>query len=328
MTIPRTMPSMTRLSAATDWRSALAGDVRTGLTATPKRLPPKYFYDARGSELFEDITRLPEYYLTRAETEILIDAADAIVRRIRPVELVELGSGSSRKTRLLLEAMYRHRTGHRYAPIDVSEDALVGAADALGCDYEWLQFDGFVGEFTADLRRLPRHGARLVAFLGSTIGNFDPAERAVLLGGLGAALAGGDRFLLGVDLVKDTAVLEAAYDDPAGVTAEFNRNLLCVLNRELGADFPVDAFEHVAFFDPVHARIEMRLRARHALAVAFPTLGMRVAFAAGEELHTEISSKFTRPQVERELQAAGLRLEAWRTDAERRFALALAGPGR
>ncbi len=324
MTVARTLPSMTQLSPAADWRSALADDVRAGLTAMPKRLPPKYFYDARGSALFEDITRLPEYYLTRAETEILIDAADAIVRRIRPVELVELGSGSSRKTRLLLEAMHRHRTGSRYAPLDVSEDALVGAADALGADYDWLQFDGFVGDFTRDLGRLPRRGPRLVAFLGSTIGNFGPAARATLLAGLHAGLGDGDRFLLGVDLVKDRATLEAAYDDAAGVTAEFNRNLLHVLNRELGADFPVDAFEHVAFYDQGSARVEMHLRAGHALRVTFPSLGLEVAFAVGETLHTEISCKFTRPQVERELATAGLRLDAWHEDAERRFALALA----
>jgi L-histidine Nalpha-methyltransferase len=324
MTVARTLPSMTQLSPPADWRSALADDVRAGLTARPKRLPPKYFYDARGSALFEDITRLPEYYLTRAETEILIDAADAIVRRIRPVELVELGSGSSRKTRLLLEAMHRHRTGGRYAPLDVSEDALVGAADALGADYDWLQFDGFVGDFTRDLGLLPRRGPRLVAFLGSTIGNFGPAERAELLAGLRAGLGDGDRFLLGVDLVKNRATLEAAYDDAAGVTAEFNRNLLHVLNRELGADFPVDAFEHVAFYDEGHARVEMHLRAGRALAVAFPGLGLEVAFAAGELLHTEISCKFTRPQVERELGTAGLGLDAWHEDAERRFALALA----
>lgn len=324
MTVARTLPSMTHLSQVADWRSALADDVRAGLTAKPKRLPPKYFYDARGSELFEHITRLPEYYLTRAETAILIDVADAIVRHIRPVELVELGSGSSRKTRLLLEAMHRHRSGGRYAPLDVSEDALAGAADALGADYEWLQFDGFVGDFTCDLGRLPRRGPRLVAFLGSTIGNFAPAERATLLAGLRAGLADGDRFLLGVDLVKDRATLEAAYDDATGVTAEFNRNLLHVLNHELGAGIPVDAFEHVAFYDEGQARIEMHLRATRAMEVAFPSLGMEVAFAAGELLHTEISCKFTRPQVERELDAAGMRLEAWHEDAERRFALALA----
>jgi len=316
---------MTRLSPTSHWRSQLAADVRAGLTAKPKRLPPKYFYDARGSALFEQITRLPEYYLTRAETEILIDAADAIVQRIQPVELVELGSGSSRKTRLLLEAMHRHRAGQRYAPLDVSEDVLAGAADALAGDYEWLQFDGFVGDFTQDLRRVPRHGRRLVAFLGSTIGNFTPPERAGLLGGVAAGLADGDHFLLGVDLVKGRATLEAAYNDAAGVTAEFNRNLLCVLNRELDANVPVDAFEHVAFYDERNAWIEMRLRAREALTVTFPTLDLVIGFAAGEELHTEISCKFTRPLVEREFQAAGLRLEAWHEDPERRFALALSG---
>ena len=326
MPVSRTLPPMTQLSPVSDWRSQLAADVRAGLAATPKRLPPRWFYDARGSALFEQITRLPEYYLTRAETEILIDAADAIVGQVRPVELVELGSGSSRKTRLLLEAMHRHRSGHRYAPLDVSEDALAGAADALGGDYDWLRFDGYVGDFTGDLRRLPRQGTRLVAFLGSTIGNFAPPERAALLAGVAAALTGNDRFLLGVDLVKERATLEAAYNDAAGVTAEFNRNLLHVLNRELGAGIPVDAFEHVAFYDERNAWVEMRLRAARPVTVALPALELAASFAAGEELHTEISCKFTRPQVERELRAAGLRLEAWREDPERRFALALSRP--
>ena len=323
MTALRTLPPTTRLAPPLDWRAQLAADVRAGLQATPKRLPPKYFYDARGSALFEQITRLPEYYLTRAETEILIDVADAIVQQIRPVELVELGSGSSRKTRLLLEALHRHRSGNRYAPLDVSEDALAGAADALGGDYEWLRFDGFVGDFAQDLHRVPREGRRLLAFLGSTIGNFTPAERAALLATVAASLHDGDRFLLGVDLVKPRAPLEAAYNDAAGVTAEFNRNLLHVLNRELDADIPVAAFDHVAFYDERHARMDLRLRARRPLTVRFPTLDLEVRFAAGEELHTEISSKFTWAQVERELAAAGLRLESWLQDPERRFALAL-----
>jgi L-histidine N-alpha-methyltransferase len=323
MTAQRTL-SITRLSPQTDRRSQLADDVRAGLGAMPKSLPPKYFYDARGSELFEEITRLPEYYLTRAESEILESITDGLVGSLRPTELVELGSGSSRKTRLLLEAMHRHQGGRRYAPMDVSEDALEGAAAALSSIYPWLEFDGFVGDFSADLRRVPRRGRRLLAFLGSTIGNLTPSERSGLFGGVAAALRPGDRFLLGVDLVKDPAVLLAAYDDAAGVTAEFNRNLLRVLNRELGAAIPLDAFEHVAVYDAGLERIEMHLRALRALTVRFPTMDLRVEFAEGEELRTEISSKFTRPGVERELAAAGLQLESWHQDSASRFACAVA----
>jgi L-histidine N-alpha-methyltransferase len=328
MTRPPLLGSMTRLSRRADWHEQLAGDVRAGLTASPKRLPPKYFYDARGSGLFEQITRLPEYYLTRAESEILEAVTDRLVPRVRPGELVELGSGSSRKTRLLLEAMYRHRSGRRYAPLDVSEDALEGAAAALSADYPWLEFEGFVGDFTADLPLVPRRGGRrLLAFLGSTIGNLDPSERAALLRGVAAALAPGDRFLLGVDLVKERAVLEAAYDDAAGVTAEFNRNMLHVLNAELGAGIPVEAFEHVAVYNQTEARVEMWLRAGRQLTLRFPTLGLEARFAAGEALRTEISCKFTRPGVERELAAAGLALESWHEDDAHRFACALARPG-
>jgi L-histidine N-alpha-methyltransferase len=324
MTAQRTLSTMTRLSRA-DRRSQLADDVRTGLAASPKWLPPKYFYDARGSELFEEITRLPEYYLTRAESEILEARTDEIVGRLRPAELVELGSGSSRKTRLLLEAMHRHHGGRRYAPLDVSEDALEGAAAALSSSYPWLEFEGFVGDFSADLPPVPRRGRRLLAFLGSTIGNLTPDERAELLRGVAGALRPGDRFLLGVDLVKDPAVLLAAYDDAAGVTAEFNRNLLRVLNRELGAAVPVDAFEHVAVYDAGLQRIEMRLRAGRALTIRFPTLDLEVGFAEGEELRTEISCKFTRDGIEGELAAAGLPVESWYQDSANRFACAVAG---
>ncbi len=292
-----TLPTMTRLSPQAHRMEQLADDVRRGLAATPKWLPPKWFYDARGSELFEEITRLPEYYLTRAESEILEAITDGLAERLRPGELVELGSGSSRKTRLLLEAMHRHRGGRRYAPLDVSADALQGAAAALTASYPWLEFDGFVGDFTADLPRVPRRGRRLLAFLGSTIGNLEPDERAALLGAVVVALRPEDRFLLGVDLVK---------------------------NRELHADIPVDAFQHVAVYDRELARIEMRLRALRDLEVSFPTLDLEVSFAAGEELRTEISCKFTREGIERELAAAGLRLGSWHTDAEHRFACAVA----
>jgi L-histidine N-alpha-methyltransferase len=327
MTLPRTLPTITTLSARADRKEQLAQDVREGLTADPKWLPPKWFYDARGSELFEEITRLPEYYLTRAESEILERLTPGLAEWLRPAELVELGSGSSRKTRMLLEAMHRHRGGRRYAPLDVSADALEGAAAALTASYPWLEFEGFVGDFTADLPGVPREGRRLLAFLGSTIGNLDTGQRAALLRGVAASLRPQDRFLLGVDLVKDPAVLLAAYDDAAGVTAEFNRNMLRVLNRELSAGIPLDAFEHVALWDAGHARIEMHLRALRELTVRFPTLDLEVRFAAGERLRTEISCKFTRPQVEGELAGAGLRLESWHQDSGQRFACALAAAG-
>jgi L-histidine N-alpha-methyltransferase len=323
------VPSVTQLAAPANRRTLLGDDVRTGLTASPKWLPPKWFYDARGSELFERITELPEYYPTRVETGLLTRIAGPVIDLVRPDELVELGSGSSTKTRLLLEAMHDRGAGHggrRYAPVDMSGDALAGAAAALGADYPWLVFDGYVGDFCADLPSLPHGGRRLLAFLGSTIGNYAPPERAELLASVAASLAHGDRFLLGVDLVKDRRTLVAAYDDAAGVTAEFNLNMLRVLARELDADIKVEAFEHVALWDEEAAWIEMRLRASEPVTMHFPTLSLEVDFEAGEELRTEISAKFTREGVEAELAAAGLRLERWDTDDQDRFALALATP--
>ncbi len=328
----RTLPSVTSLAPPADWRGQLAADVRAGLTANPRTLPSKYFYDAEGSELFEQITRVPEYYLTRAEHEILSDHADQLLAAAQASEVLELGSGSSRKTRLLLEAMHRlgdrlgdrDSGGQRYAPLDVSEDALIGAALALCNDYPWLRFDGYVGDFTADLPKVPRHGRRLVVLLGSTIGNLAPEERAGLLAGVSAACQPGDCFLLGVDLVKDSATLEAAYDDAAGVTAAFNRNVLRVLARELDAAVPVEAFEHAARYDERRARIEMHLRASQDLVLEFPSLDLTVPLAAGETIRTEICCKFTKSVVQRELRAAGLSLEGWHTDRQGRFALALA----
>ncbi|MDP9021448.1 MAG: L-histidine N(alpha)-methyltransferase [Actinomycetota bacterium] len=317
---------MRHLSDVRSLREQLADDVRTGLTGRRKALPPKYFYDARGSALFERITGLPEYYLTRAEAQILRARAGDIVRETRPVELVELGSGSARKTRLLLDAMHDVGTGSRYVALDVSEAALRGAADRLAADLPWLEVDGLVGDFRRDLPAIPRSGRRLLVFLGSTIGNLDRGERAALLEQVALALHGGDHFLLGVDLVKDPSVLRAAYDDRAGVTAAFNRNLISVLNRELGAQLPPDAFEHVARYDEHRASIEMSLRASRDISATFPDLRITVRFTAGEELHTESSYKFTRSQVVDELAGAGLRLQRWDTDRRGRFALALARP--
>ena len=300
-------------------------DVRTGLLRSPKVLPPKYFYDARGSLLFEEITLLPEYYPTRAETEILERHAGELLEAVRPSELVEIGSGSSKKTRLLLEALHEVG-GDSYVPLDVSADALEGAVQTLSAAYPWLSIHGLVGDFEHGLPLPPASGRRLLCFLGSTIGNFEEDERLAFLRDVRAKLGPEDGFLLGVDLIKDARVLEAAYDDSRGVTAEFNKNVLRVLNRELDGDFDEDAFRHVAFYDEVRARIEMHLEARRGLRVCLRAIELEVAFEPLERLRTEISCKFDRPRVERDCAASGLSIELWRTDPEGRFALLLARP--
>lgn len=301
--------------------AALRADVLHGLTATPKALPPKWFYDARGSELFEEITRLPEYYPTRAEREILRDRASEIAAATGARTLVELGSGSSDKTRHLLDAF----TGLRvYVPVDVSESALRGAAAALLAERPGLRVHALVADFTARLELPKTPGPRVVAFLGGTIGNLLPAERTAFLRSVRAMLEPGDAFVLGTDLVKDEEVLVRAYDDAAGVTAEFNKNVLAVLARELGADADPADFDHVALWDRRREWIEMRLRARSALTVKVPELGLAVPFEEGEELRTEVSAKFRQDGVRSELAAAGLELTHWWTDARGRFALSLA----
>ncbi|MET8704117.1 L-histidine N(alpha)-methyltransferase [Kitasatospora sp. NPDC004723] len=317
---------LTRLLPADHFSTALRHDVRTGLTAEPKTLPPKWFYDARGSELFEEITRLPEYYPTRAERAILTARAGEIAAATRARTLVELGSGSSEKTRLLLDALRDLGTLEAYVPVDVSESALTAAGEALATEYPDLAVHGVLADFTARLGLPPVGGPRLVAFLGGTLGNLLPPERAVFLRGLRAALDPGDFLLLGTDLVKDPAVLVAAYDDAAGVTAEFNRNVLAVLNRELGADFEPEAFAHVARWDAEQEWIEMRLRSLVSQTVKIPALDLPVHFAEGEEVRTEVSAKFRRERVAEELSAAGLELAAWWTDEPGRFGLSLARP--
>jgi L-histidine N-alpha-methyltransferase len=307
-----------------DLDRALREDARIGLTATPKRLPPKYFYDARGSAIFEEITRLPEYYPTRAERQILASRADPIGELTRATTLVELGSGSSEKTRLLLDGLRDTGTLRSFTPLDVSADALRDAVEKLRLDYPELEVHGIVGDFVAHLRLPPVDGSRLVAFLGGTIGNFTPDERASFLAGLRAQLTPGDWFLLGADLVKDPAVLVPAYDDAAGVTARFNRNVLHVLNRRLDADFDVDAFDHVALWDADHEWIEMRLRATRPMVVHLRAIDLTVTFAEGEELRTEISAKFRREGLTTELAAAGFEVRQWWTDRRDRFALTLA----
>lgn len=304
---------------ATD--AALRADVLSGLTRHPKTLPPKWFYDARGSELFEEITRLPEYYPTRAEREILVDRAGEIAAASGARTLVELGSGSSEKTRHLLDALPELDS---YVPVDVSESALRGAAGALLDERPGLSVHALIADFTAGLSLPGTPGPRLVAFLGGTIGNLLPRERAVFLRSVRALLSPGDTLLLGTDLVKDEKVLVAAYDDAAGVTAAFNRNVLSVVDRELGADFAPDDFAHVARWNPQEEWIEMRLRARRALTVKIPELDLVVPFEKGEEVRTEVSAKFRKEGVRRELAGAGLRLTQWWTDSEGRFALSLA----
>jgi L-histidine Nalpha-methyltransferase len=319
-----------------DYRAAsLRADALAGLTATPKSLPPKWFYDAQGSALFEKITELPEYYPTRAERAILRSVAPRVAAFTGASTLVELGSGSSEKTRLLLSALRDAGTLRGYVPVDVSESALTAAGDALAADYPGLAVHAVVADFDRYLGVPSGNsngngqldgGPRLVAFLGSTIGNMVPAERAAFLRRVRSLLRPGDAFLLGTDLVKDPAVLVAAYDDSAGVTAAFNKNLLAVLNAELGADFDLDAFDHVAAWDAEREWIEMRLRSTATQSVLVAGLGLTVRFAAGEEMRTEVSAKFREAGVRTELEAAGLAMRTWWTDPDGQFGLSLSVP--
>ena len=309
-------------------RQALAADVLDGLTKPFKELAPKYLYDARGSELFDAITEQPEYYPTGAELSILRRHADELIASTGAGELVELGAGASLKARVVLDAMRTAGTLRRYIPLDVSEEVVARPAGELAADYPGLEVHGVVGDFERHLDHVGHAGdtPRLVALLGSTIGNFPPGTRRGVLREIASLLHEGDHLLLGTDLVKDPRVIEAAYNDAAGVTAEFNRNLLSVLNRELGADFPVENFAHVAFYDERHHWIEMRLRARRPCSVHLAEIDLRVEFAAGEELRTEISAKFTAPQVAEDLAAAGLARTRWLTDVYDRFAISVATP--
>ncbi len=302
--------------------ATLRADVLDGLGHVPLTLPPKWFYDDRGSELFDAITRLPEYYPTRREREILAREALVIARRAGTDTLVELGSGTSEKTRILLDAWLASGL-RRFVPFDVSEATLVNASQAVADEYPGVAVHAVVGDFERHLSALPAGGRRTVAFLGSTIGNLVPAERAAFLKELRAALEPGESFLLGTDLVKDRHRLVEAYDDDAGVTAEFNRNVLRVVNRELGADFVPERFRHVARWDARQEWIEMRLRSDRDQMVHIPAVGLEVAFDAGEEMRTEVSAKFRRRGVTAELAAAGFELDQWWTDAAGDFALSL-----
>ncbi|MEV8317666.1 L-histidine N(alpha)-methyltransferase [Streptomyces sp. NPDC059900] len=303
---------------ATD--AALRADVLQGLTHSPKTLPPKWFYDARGSVLFDEITTLPEYYPTRAEREILQTRAAEIAGATGARTLIELGSGSSEKTRHLIDAL---ADLHTYVPVDVSESALTGAANTLIASRPSLNVHALIADFTRGLALPGTPGPRLVAFLGGTIGNLLPAERSAFLASVRTLLSPGDALLLGTDLVKEESVLVSAYDDGSGVTAAFNKNVLHVINRELGADFDPDAFSHVAVWDREHEWIEMRLRSLAAQTVKIQALDLAVDFERHEEMRTEISAKFREEGVRSELASAGLKLTHWWTDERARFALSL-----
>jgi L-histidine Nalpha-methyltransferase len=305
--------------------SGMAADVRAGLTSPFKELSPRYFYDERGSELFEQITELEEYYPTRCEREILDAESDGICRAAnRPASLIELGSGSARKTRVLLDAMRDVGCLETYCPVDISEEITRDTAEAIAAEYEGINVHGLVCDFEFDLERVPVEGPRVIALLGGTIGNFAPHQRAGFLRRISNLLGPEDRFLLGTDLVKDPAILEGAYNDAQGVTAEFNKNVLAVLNRELAADFDLDCFEHVARWDPENLWVDIRLRSLKNQVVSFDTLDMLVPFGAGEEMRTEISTKFLRPGLEGIYAEAGLELTDWWTDREGLYALSLA----
>ncbi|MBN1529564.1 MAG: L-histidine N(alpha)-methyltransferase [Thermoleophilaceae bacterium] len=309
-----------------DVLDTLGADVRAGLARPLKELPPKYFYDERGSELFDRITTLPEYYPSRCERAILNRHAPDIVADSRAEELVELGSGTASKTRALLYAMAGAGSLRRYVPFDVDESVVKACAVELVELYPGLEVHGVVGDFGRDLAHVPDGRRRLFAFLGGTIGNLYPEERARFLRRLRTAMAPEDRLVIGTDLVKDRAMLEAAYNDSEGVTAEFNRNVLRVVNEGLGADFDPESFEHVAFFDEANSWIEMRLRANGAQLVHIDGMNLDVRFADGEEIRTEISAKFTRDAVRAELGQAGLRLDDFLTDDGGLFGLAVASP--
>ena len=304
--------------------NSLRRDVLDGLAQTPKTLPPKWFYDAVGSDLFDRITRLPEYYPTRTEASILRDRAAEIAAASGADTLVELGSGTSEKTRLLLDAWTGRGLLRRFIPFDVDPSVLSDAASALRTEYPGIEIDTVCGDFEQDLGRIPQQGRRLVIFLGSTIGNFTAAPRADFLAALADTLRPGDALLLGTDLVKDSDRLVRAYDDSAGVTAAFNRNVLAVVNRELDADFDLDAFAHVAKWNDEQERIEMWLKSVPAQRVHIGALGLTVDFAAGEEMLTEVSCKFRPEGVAAELETAGLRRTHWWTDPAGDFGLSLA----
>ena len=307
-----------------DSRQDLIDDVRQGLSQTPKALPPRWFYDERGSDLFEQITELPEYYQTRTEFSILQEHAEAIVSQTRSSSIVELGAGSCTKSQVLIRAAKGKGTLETFVPFDISESTIRRAASKLVDEYTDLSIYCVTGVFDEHLDQIPRLGTQLIVFLGSTIGNFSAEETREFLANVRRLMRPGDYFLLGVDLVKPEAELVAAYDDSAGVTAQFNINVLARINRELGADFVLDAFQHVAVWNAEQSRVEMHLRSLRDQVVRIPAADTVVAFSAGEMLRTEICAKYTRPGTDRLLRDAGMEPVAWYTDAAARFGLALA----
>ena len=309
-----------------DVQRQMRQDALVGLQASEKSIPPVWFYDERGSRLFEEITQLPEYYPTRAERALLEEHAASIAELSKADTLVELGAGSCEKTRVLLSALERAGTLTRYVPFDVSDEFLRGAATALSEEYGALDIHLVIGDFHHHLTEIPTDGRRMVAFLGGTIGNLNPAQRARFLFDLNCTMSSDDSLLLGADLVKDRGRLVSAYDDAAGVTADFNRNVLHVLNEQLGGDFDPERFRHVAVWNEEEQWIEMRLRAERPTEVSLSGAGITVSFDEGEDLLTEISAKFTPERIERELSEAGFVVEGvWGAD-EGEFLLALAHP--
>ena len=317
-----------RIERGDRWASDPAAErteVRRNLLRTLPRIDSKYFYDDSGSELFEDITRLPEYYQTRTEEALLASIADEVVASTDPHELVELGSGAGRKIRLLLDAMRRRGRLEGCVLLDINESFLRSSAERLAIEFPDMAVRGVVGDFLHDLESVGGSSNRLFIFLAGTIGNLYPHQLSTFLGSVRATLSKGDNFLVGLDLVKDTARLEAAYNDSAGVTARFNINILRTLNRRFGTDFEIDAFEHVAFYDAERQWVEMRLRANRPTGAALGD-NRELRFDAGDEIRTEISRKFTRRSFDMELGGTGLELAEWFTDPEELFALALVRP--
>jgi L-histidine N-alpha-methyltransferase len=320
----RSSAQIDRIRDASEWIPRMAREVREGLLARPLRsLPSKHFYDDRGSQLFEEITVQPEYYQTRTEEAILDRVADEIIEAARPRELFELGSGVGHKVRLLLEAMQSRGLLERCVMLEINELYLTESVARLNEAYPELSVRGVVGDFLEDLPALGPGGGRMGLFLAGTLGNLHPRQVTPFLQAMARQLAPGDTFLIGVDLVKDERLLHAAYNDAAGVTARFNRNILNAMNRALDADFDPEAFEHVAFYDAENQWIEMRLRATRAMRVHVPGADLDVTFAAGDEIRTELSCKYTRASLSERLEGTGLRIEQWHTDPDELFLVTL-----
>ena len=316
------------LHACADNWTALASDVMDGLLSQPKTLPPKWFYDARGSDLFDRITELDEYYLTRRERALLGEIGAPLADETGAAEVVELGSGSSTKTPLLLDPLYETGRLRRYVPVDVSASAIRAALPGLASRYPGMQISACICDFTRHLDELATSSEepRLVAFLGSTLGNLQPVEVRAFLRRLRPVMREHDALLIGTDLVKDIPTIEAAYDDSLGVTAEFNRNVLSVINRELKGGFELSKFQHEASYNSTLDRVEIRLRSLEAQVVPIEALGIEVVFQPGESILTEISRKFTRESVERAYESGGFRLREWYEDADGWYAMSLASP--